>query len=365
MAAINFPDAPEVNDLFTAAGTTWKWDGVTWTVQRVGLQGTQGTQGVQGETGTQGAEGAQGVQGTEGAQGTQGTQGAVGPGVAAEGLEGQVLVKLSDTSYDTTWIDNYANEVRLICKNDSGSVAIPKGTVVMATGSAGDTIEVAPAVSDGTVNAEFFLGVTSELIAADGTGYVTLLGPIKGINTNAYPIGTVLYIDPNTPGGFTSTQPTAPDIDLSIAIVTKQSTNNGRIFVRMWSQGQKLSELYDIDLTGVQDGYALTYNSAQGLWRATQEVGPQGAQGVEGAQGIQGSAGTQGAEGTQGTQGTDGVQGLDGANGAQGTQGTEGAQGVQGTQGAQGEGIQGAQGTAGIPPTGTATIPDVLMLGGM
>lgn len=28
--AINFPDSPTLNELFTAAGRTWKWDGTTW-----------------------------------------------------------------------------------------------------------------------------------------------------------------------------------------------------------------------------------------------------------------------------------------------------------------------------------------------
>lgn len=61
MAAIDFPNSPLVNDLFTAAGTTWKWDGTTWTVQRVGLQGAQGTVGAQGIQGIQGTQGIQGA----------------------------------------------------------------------------------------------------------------------------------------------------------------------------------------------------------------------------------------------------------------------------------------------------------------
>lgn len=28
--AINFPDSPTLNQVFTAAGRTWKWDGTTW-----------------------------------------------------------------------------------------------------------------------------------------------------------------------------------------------------------------------------------------------------------------------------------------------------------------------------------------------
>ena len=32
MAALNFPAAPSVVDLYTANGSTWKWDGTSWNV---------------------------------------------------------------------------------------------------------------------------------------------------------------------------------------------------------------------------------------------------------------------------------------------------------------------------------------------
>jgi hypothetical protein len=57
MTAINFPDNPDVDDLFTVNDRTWKWTGSTWdTVEElvVGPTGPQGPQGEQGETGPQG-----------------------------------------------------------------------------------------------------------------------------------------------------------------------------------------------------------------------------------------------------------------------------------------------------------------------
>jgi hypothetical protein len=32
MAALNFPASPSVDDLYTANGSTWKWDGTSWNV---------------------------------------------------------------------------------------------------------------------------------------------------------------------------------------------------------------------------------------------------------------------------------------------------------------------------------------------
>ena len=75
-----------------------------------------------------------------------------------------------------------------------------------------------------------------------------------------------------------------------------------------------------------------------------------------------GTAWINASQGTQGTTGAQGTVGSQGAVGSQGVQGTTGI-GTQGTVGAQGTG--GTQGTAGTSPSGSATLSDVIMLGGM
>ena len=67
-----------------------------------GETGPQGPQGIQGETGPQGPTGATGA---TGATGPQGPQGPTGAGVPIGGTTGQVLAKVSNTDYDTEWID--------------------------------------------------------------------------------------------------------------------------------------------------------------------------------------------------------------------------------------------------------------------
>lgn len=117
-------------------------------------------------------------------------------------------------------------------KNNSGSVAIPERTVVMFAGAAGDTIKVAPAVSDGSVSVNYLAGITTEEIPADGFGFVTQLGFLNQVNTNGWAVGTILYVDPATPGGLTATEPTAPSWTTPVAAVTKQSLTAGRMLVR-------------------------------------------------------------------------------------------------------------------------------------
>ena len=225
-----------------------------------------GPTGATGDTGPTGPTGATGEAGPTGATGDPGEQGDTGPGVASGGLEGQILAKLTDDDYDTTWIDNYAGELRIIVKNDSG-VTINKGEAVMAVDAVGDRIKVAKAVADGSVSARYMLGVAAEAIADSAEGYISLLGEIKNLNTSAYTIGTVLFIDPDVAGGLTDDEPESPALDMNIAIVTRSHASTGIIFVRMWSQGVNLGEVNDVAITDPADNQILAYDETAELWK--------------------------------------------------------------------------------------------------
>ena len=222
-----------------------------------------GATGATGATGPEGPQGIQGIQGIQGEPGLDGDDGLDGEGLISGGLEGQILAKLTDTDYDTTWIDNYTGDLRIIVKNDSG-VTINKGEAVMAVDAVGDRIQVAKAVADGSVSARFMLGVMAETVADSAEGYVNLLGEIRNLNTIAYPIGTVLFIDPDVPGGLTDDEPISPDLDMSVAIVTRSHASTGILFVRMWSQGVDLAEVNDVAITSATTGDILRYNGS--IW---------------------------------------------------------------------------------------------------
>jgi len=51
MAAIDFPDSPEVNDIFTAGDRSWKWNGIAWqtVTTRIGATGPIGPLGPDGK----------------------------------------------------------------------------------------------------------------------------------------------------------------------------------------------------------------------------------------------------------------------------------------------------------------------------
>lgn len=65
--------------------------------------------GFKGERGEQGLQGIQGIQGETGATGATGPAGANGQGVPTGGTEGQVLVKVDGTDYNTEWVTPQAS----------------------------------------------------------------------------------------------------------------------------------------------------------------------------------------------------------------------------------------------------------------
>ena len=151
-------------------------------------------------------------------------------------------------------------------KNTSGS-SIPKGSFVMATGALGDRITIAKAVTDGTVDPMYMLGIADHTIA-DGAedGLVVTDGMIKGINTSLWAVGTVLYPNPAVAGGLTSTKPDAPNIRTPIAIVLRQHTNTGRIYVRMTTGSTLGGTDSNVKFDNPQAGDVIVYDGVQDVW---------------------------------------------------------------------------------------------------
>ena len=148
-------------------------------------------------------------------------------------------------------------------KNTSGSTIL-KGQVVMATGAVGNSgnLEVQPLIADGSISGKFALGIAKNNIGVGLFGFVMTEGTIRGVDTSAYTIGTVLWANPDIPGELTSVQPTAPALKLPIAFVVS-AANNGAIGVRM-SQGLDLGEVNDITISSASNGQLLRYNN--GIW---------------------------------------------------------------------------------------------------
>lgn len=167
-------------------------------------------------------------------------------------------------------------ELHYYAKNTSGSL-IANGTPVMFTGTvvASGKLTFGPAVADGSVLADYMMGVATQDIANNAFGYVTSFGLVRGFNTTGAPYGEVwadgdlLYFDPATPGTWTNVQPQAPNIDVPVAVVINAgSGGSGSIFVRM-TIAESLARLQDVYINGTgtpNDFDVLLYDATQSRW---------------------------------------------------------------------------------------------------
>ena len=163
-------------------------------------------------------------------------------------------------------------ETLMLVQNDSG-VDLNAGTLVMGDVDnngrlktvAQGIIKVVKAVTDGTIDGKLMIGIVAETMPNGDRGFVSTEGRVIGLNTSGFDAGTILYNNPSTAGALGTAVPTAPNLKLPIAVVTKKSAI-GQIYVRM-TQGSKLGETdSNVQITSPQDGQILKYNGTAGYW---------------------------------------------------------------------------------------------------
>ena len=164
-------------------------------------------------------------------------------------------------------------EFHILVQNDSGE-ELPNGTPVMVEVDQNGKIRtvglgimrVVKAVADGSLPAKLMLGITTVPIPDGERGMITVNGYINNLDTTAYELGDILWLNPTTPGTFTTIQPTAPALKLPVAVVTRVQQNTGSIYVR-FVNGFDLAEIHDVLINNPQDGDVLKYNAALGVWQ--------------------------------------------------------------------------------------------------
>jgi len=118
--------------------------------------------------------------------------------------------------------------------------AITKGQLIMFTGAVGASGVITGAPATGLTDGQYLMGVAAEDIAHNGFGLVASFGNVRGWNTTGSPVGEtwvdgdILYYNPSVAGGLTKTQPTAPNIKATIAVVVNAApAGSGDVFVRV------------------------------------------------------------------------------------------------------------------------------------
>lgn len=131
--------------------------------------------------------------------------------------------------------------------NDSG-VQLVKGDVVYISGAQGNRIAAKKAQANTESTAKNTFAMVVETIAIGAEGNVITEGPLYQLNTLGLTAGATLYLSPTTSGGYTETQPQAPDHLVTIGFVERVHASAGSIYVKI-ANGYELEELHDVDLT--------------------------------------------------------------------------------------------------------------------
>lgn len=142
--------------------------------------------------------------------------------------------------------------------------AISNGQAVMFSGVQGDHILIAKADA-ATINAnpEYFIGIATQNFANNQFGYVTVFGNVRGLNTTAYTLGSVLYYnsESSTDGLLTATEPTAPNAKIIVAAVVRVHATQGILLVRPHVM-PKLKNIQDVYAPSPSDKNGLFWNNA-------------------------------------------------------------------------------------------------------
>ena len=140
------------------------------------------------------------------------------------------------------------------------SATITDGQVVMFTGANGNHVTAAPADTASVgFRAEYIIGVATQSIATNDFGYITVLGIVHGLNTNAFNVGDILWVDNSTPGALTATRPSDPNFQIEVAAVTKKSSGDGHLQVRV-TAFNSIDQLTDVTITTPANGQSLVYS---------------------------------------------------------------------------------------------------------
>lgn len=118
-------------------------------------------------------------------------------------------------------------EMIALVRNGTAST-IADGVIVMVTGSVGNSGRLVVAPYDGTSDASLIIGVTTESIVSGADGLVTSYGKVRGLNTSAWPEGSVLYVN-NSGFGLSETA----SLTMKIAAVITSHAANGVLMVRV------------------------------------------------------------------------------------------------------------------------------------
>jgi hypothetical protein len=165
------------------------------------------------------------------------------------------LNSLAGTAVSASYADKalHAENILMYVQNNSGAT-IPKGKVVIISGSVGDNPLVRLADYTTERMSAYTVGFTYEDIANGGQGRILTEGRLVGIDTTGYTGGDLLYLGAS--GSFTKVEPQAPNHTVRLGQILRVQQNNGVIDVRI-DNGYEIDELHDVRIANPTNGQSL------------------------------------------------------------------------------------------------------------
>ena len=162
---------------------------------------------------------------------------------------------------------NIGREMWLRVRNNSGA-AILNGKVVYINDAIGQLPTIRLARADDAITSRV-IGIATHDIGNNEFGYVTTTGEVKGLDTNAFDDGDLLFLSAVTAGEMTLTAPLAPNRVIQVATVIHAHPTQGKLYCH--------PETDSIPSTGIVDstatGRALITAASASAARTTLELG--------------------------------------------------------------------------------------------
>jgi hypothetical protein len=256
---INFPDAPQINDIYSEAGKTWKYNGAAW----VGVG-----QSINNLVFTTGDQSIYGIKNFLNQANFSGIKfDTLTPSEIPNYQEG--LVFYSDDYHtlniypDVPGLSLQVGQENWVRVKNELSQSVNIGSVVYITGTNGNNPGIQLSIATSEASSARTLGVVSNTMAPNNPGYVTTFGIVNGIDTRSYSVGQTLYLSTSGSGQFSSLKPTAPNHMVRVGTVLT-SKNDGSIFVTV-QNGFEVDELHDVSINGKTSGDFIKYNGS--VWQ--------------------------------------------------------------------------------------------------
>ena len=162
---------------------------------------------------------------------------------------------------------------------NSTGATLTKGTVVYINGGQGNLPTVTKALATGDATSAQTYGVVQTNISNMSNGFVVAIGSLTDLDTQAYAVGTQLYLSSTTAGAWTSVKQYAPAHLVYVAIVVRSHPTQGVVEVRI-QNGFEMDELHDVSAQTPSNGSILQYVTSTGLWTAVEGTTTNIAQGT-------------------------------------------------------------------------------------